>query len=664
MSDKKLRPGLTLGVYPQQDETWPSVLEVQVRRVVSSINYVFERHKYTQHYILKSVNGFEQGINKYSEYSMQAHIFQLRKALQLKGLQEQLIAEAFATIREVSRRVLGKRHFDVQVLGGWVIINGMLAEMETGQGKTLTASLPACAAALTGIPVHIITANDYLAERDEKILRPLYQQMHLTSASVVDGMDAEARKQAYQCDIVHTSSQQIIFDYLRDRVEMGDDIGKQQIQLKHLQRSQADTSSVFLLRGLCFTIIDEADSLLVDEAKTPLIISQTRESKEQKQNYFDALFLATSLDKQIDFTVDRQYQDITLTTEGKNKLVVLIGGLDDYWQQSKRREFLVILALKAKHLFFKDTHYLVRNNKVEIIDALTGRAMPGRSWEHGLQQLIEAKEGCEIMEERDSLARISYQKFFKRYFHLSGMSGTLTEVARELNNVYGLRVVKVPTHQLCKRKTRAEKVYVNREQKWQALIQKVTKIHQTGQPLLIGTNTVADSEKISDILTKNKLPHQVLNAYQDEREAEIISMAGQLNSITVATNMAGRGTDICLGPGVEETGGLHVIATTRSEARRVDRQLYGRSARQGDSGSSEAFMSLQDEWLVGFYSRAIIKVISGFCIKDKPLPDWLGNTVLMLPQKWTEYKHYKIRCMLIKQDKKLAKMLSFTGRME
>ena len=664
MSEKKLRPGLTLGMYPQLQETWPGLLETQARLGVAKVKYVLARHKYSLKYIVKRVNSHEQAIKKLSESAMTEHIHQLRKQLYRHGLQENLVMQSFTTVREVAQRTLGKRHFDVQLLGGWVMMNGMIAEMETGQGKTLTATLPACTAALAGIPVHVVTANDYLAARDQEILRPLYQQMGLTSASVVDGMETEPRKAAYQCDIVHSTSQQITFDYLRDRMEMGDDIGKLQIQFKYLQSQHLHQPSAFLLRGLCFTIIDEADSLLIDEAKTPLIISQTRQSEEQTQNYYDALYLADSLTSKTDFNVNEQRQDINLTPAGKNKLAELAGSLEKFWQQRRRREIMVLQALKARHLFHRDKHYLVRDDKIEIIDALTGRSMPDRSWEHGLHQLIEAKEGCEITGERDPLARIGYQKFFKRYLRLAGMSGTVTEVAGELNSVYGLQVIKIPTHQASQRKIYPEKVYKNTEQKWQAFIQKISECHQRGQPVLIGTNTVADSERVSAILTKNKLPHQTLNALQDQQEAEIIAVSGQLNSITVATNMAGRGTDIALGAGVEAVGGLHVIATERNDARRIDRQLYGRCARQGDQGSAEGFMSLQDANIAAFYPAAMLKVIAWFCRNNKPLPNGLGNIVLALPQKWTEHKHRQIRRLLIKQDKQQAKTLSFTGRME
>jgi len=664
MFENKMRPGLTLGMYPQQHETWPDALETQARLGVAKLKYLLESRKYRLKYIVKRVNKFEPMINKFSDEVMIEHIHQLRKQLLRHGLQENLVAKSFATVRAVAHKTLGKRHFDVQLLGGWVMMNGMIAEMETGQGKTLTATLPACTAALAGIPVHIVTANDYLAARDEQLLRPLYQQMGLSSASVVDGMETESRKQAYQCDIVHSTSQQITFDYLRDRMEMGDDIGKLQIQFKHLQNQQQHKPSAFFLRGLCFTIIDEADSLLIDEAKTPLIISQTRQSDEQNQIYFDAIYQATSLHKDTDFKVIEQNQEIALTTKGEEKLAELAESLDEFWHQRRQRDNMVTQALKAEYFYHRDKHYLVRDNKVEIIDALTGRAMPDRSWEHGLHQLIEAKEKCEITGERDPLARIGYQKFFKRYLRLSGMSGTVTEVASELNSVYGLRVIKIPTHQPSQRKMYTEKVFATKDQKWQALIQKIRTLHQQGRPILVGTCTVADSEIVSELLSDNELPHQVLNASQDQKESEIIAVAGQLNSITVATNMAGRGTDIALGEGVAELGGLHVIATERNDARRIDRQLYGRCARQGDPGSAEAFMSLQDENMANFYPPAMLKVIAGFCIKNKPLPKWLGNIVLSLPQKWTQYKHYRLRYLLIKQDQQQTKTLSFTGRME
>lgn len=664
MSENRLRPGLTQSRYPQQMDKWPNMLETIARQILAKIKYQFQRRKFTQSYIVKRVNRHELGVSQLSDEELKEYIGQLKIKLVQYGLHDRLIYQAFAAIREAAHRVLSLRHFDVQLLGGWVMINGMIAEMETGQGKTLTATLPACTAALAGIPVHIMTANDYLAERDEQILRPLYEWLGISSASVVDGMEMEPRIQAYKCSIVHSTSQQIAFDYLRDRMAMGDDIGNMQIQFKQIQYQQQQRPSPFLLRGLCFTIIDEADSLLIDEAKTPLIISKSRQSEEQNQIYYDALYLAALLKKKSDFTINEQHQEITLTEVGKSKLDQHSESLGPYWQRRRQREAMTVSALRSTYLFHRDKHYLVRDDKVEIIDPLTGRSMPDRSWEHGLHQLVEAKEGCEITGERDPLAKISYQKFFKRYLRLAGMSGTVADVADELNSVYGLQVKTIPTHKPTSRIMSPERVYKNAEQKWRAFIERVTTLHQQGRPILIGTRTVADSEIVSALLTEHNLKHQVLNARQDKKEAEIIAVAGQLNSITVATNMAGRGTDISLGEGVEALGGLHVINTERNDARRIDRQLYGRCARQGDPGSAEAFLSLEDENIVDYYPAIFLRALALLGRKNKPLPNWLAKIIQTRPQKRIEHNDARLRHYLMKQDKQQAKMLSFTGRME
>jgi preprotein translocase subunit SecA len=664
VSDLHFRPGLVLGRYPQQQDTWPDALENFVKRNISAMQYVWRRRQFSLVQIVKQVNRYEPALKTLSDQALQTQVKCLQQKLYQQGLQDDLIFQTFAAIREASHRVLGKKHFDVQLFGGWVMMNGMIAEMETGQGKTLTATLPACTAALAGIPVHVMTANDYLAARDEVLLRPLYQWLGISSASVVDGMENDARSQAYSCSIVYTTSQQIAFDYLRDRMEMKDDIGNLQIQFKQIQSQHLNQPSPFLLRGLCFGLLDEADSLLIDEAKTPLIISKTREDEEQNQNYYDALYLASSLDNDKDFTLDEQNQSVNLTAAGKTRLEKLVESLHSDWQRRRQREFLATMALKAKYLFQRDEHYLVRNGKVEIIDPLTGRSMPDRSWEQGLHQLVEVKEGCEISGIRDPLARISYQTFFKRYLRLSGMSGTVSEVANELIEVYDLRVVKIPTHQPSRRILRPEWVLRNSEQKWQAFIRQVAKVHQTGQPVLIGTRSVAESEQLSAILTQHNLPHQVLNARQDHQEAELVAQAGLLGSITVATNMAGRGTDIALGEGVSDIGGLFVISTARNDARRIDRQLYGRCARQGDPGIAQGFMSLQDITIVEFYPAFILRALSVCCVGHRPMPNWLGKIVLAIPQRWLEHKHRRIRGYLIEQEKQQAKLLSFSGRME
>jgi len=650
--------------YSQQMDEWPGFLESQSRKFVDKVTYQFQRHQYSVAYISKQVSRYETDITTLSDEELKHRVQHLKSELIQKGLQDNLVHQSFALIREVANRVLKLRHFDVQLLGGWVMLNGMVAEMETGQGKTLTATLPACTVAMAGIPVHIVTANDYLAERDEETLRPLYQWLGLSSSSILDRTELEFRQQAYQAHIVHSTSQQIAFDYLRDRMTMGEDVGSMQIEFKQRQYQHQGKPSPFLLRGLSFTIIDEADSLLIDEAKTPLVISQTRQNDDLNQIYLDAINLASSLDKTIDYIINERYQEVHLTTIGKTKLKLLSSSLNSYWQRKKQREIMTVLALKACNLFHRDQHYLVRDDKVQIIDVLTGRVMPDRSWEHGLHQLIETKEGCEVSGERDPLAKISYQKYFKRYLRLSGMSGTVSEVAAELHQVYGLRVVKVPTHQLSQRIMYPEHVYKNSEQKWRAFIARIVEINQQGRPILIGTKSVSDSESVSELLSDHGLQHQVLNAQQDAEEAEIVSVAGELNRITVATNMAGRGTDISLGKGVRELGGLHVITTDRNDARRIDRQLYGRSARQGDPGSAEGYLSLEDDNLVNYYPLFLLRLLSRLSRNNKPLPNWLGRMLSTIPQRRIESQHLHIRQVLMKQDKAQAKMMSFTGRME
>jgi len=650
--------------YPQKMERWPGYLESKVRQFTSKIDHLFSKQKYSLSHIVKQINLYEQGLSSLSDSILKERVRELKIQLLQQGLQDELIYQSFALIREASSRVLGLKHFDVQLLGGWVMINGMIAEMETGQGKTLTATLPACTVAMAGIPVHIMTANDYLSARDEQNLQPLYQWLGISSASVIDGMETEVRTKAYQCAIVHSTSQQIAFDYLRDRMEMGDDIGKMQIQFKHIQHQHQQRPSPFLLRGLCFGILDEADSLLIDEAKTPLIISKTRQSAEQNQVYYDALYLAASLRNITDYTIDEQYQEVKLTPAGEAKLSELAEALGKYWQRKRQRDVMATLALKARNLFHRNKHYLVRDNQIQIIDLLTGRTMPDRSWEHGLHQLIEVKEGCEISGEKDPLARIAYQKFFKRYLRLSGMSGTVSEVAKELHSTYGLHVHKIATHQPSQRIIHSERVYKNSSQKWDAFIAAVAKYHQQGRPILIGTHSVTDSEKVSTLLFEHDLAHQVLNARQDSQEAKIILLAGQLNSITVATNMAGRGTDISLNDDVKSLGGLHVINTGRNDAKRIDRQLYGRCARQGDPGSAEGFMSLDDSDLVNYYPSIIRLLLMVITKENRPLITWLSQIVLTLPQKRTEARHAQLRHLLIKKDREQEKVMSFTGKME
>jgi len=659
----KSRPGVLLGRYPQKKETRNTGFEKLAARWSANIKFLLNRPKYTQSYIVSRVNYYEHDLKQLSEPDLTGQIAYIREKLQRSGLQEALIIQAFATIREVAGRTLGKRHFDPQLLGGWVMIHGMVAQMQTGEGKTLAATLPACTAALAGIPVHVITANDYLAARDAELLQPLYQRLGLSSGSVIDGMETDQRRKIYASDIVHTTNKQVAFDYLRDRIEMAEDTAPLRFQFKQIQKQRQHQAQLFL-RGLCFAIVDEADSVLIDEAGTPLIISKNLPDEENEEIYLEALSLASKLIINEHFTADFDQRTLSLTEAGENHLLEAAQAMAGLWQSTRQRNALVTQALTAQYLFSINRHYLVRDGKIQMIDPLTGRIMADRSWEQGLHQMIEAKEGCGISRQREPLARISYQRFFSRYLKLAGTSGTAKEVAAELHAVYGLQVVDVPTYKPCQRKMLPERLYVTTAAKWADLITRIKELHQLGRPILIGTCSVAESEEISEKLTAHQLVHQVLNAKQNTHEAEIIAKAGQLRNITVATNMAGRGTDIELDARVIELGGLHVIAMARNDALRIDRQLYGRSARQGDPGSAEAFISLQDQRITQAYPEFMLKIFSWSAGNKQTVPEILAKIIVRWPQKRIENQQADIRGQLMRQDKQQARILAFSGRFE
>ncbi len=665
MSELQLRPGLMFGSYPQKQESGLSDLEQVLSHFFEQLKTRMSRRIYSQRYIVRQVNKYQHVLRESSEEELSYIIEELRDQLHRKGLQKPLIIKTFAVIREIATRTLGKRHFDVQLFGGWLMINGMLAEMETGEGKTLTTTLPACTAALAGVPVHVITANDYLAARDAESMIPLYRRLGLSGGSVVDGMETSQRRDIYNMDIVHTTNKQIAFDYLRDRIEIGDDLGDLRFQFRQIQRHrQPGGNAELLLRGLCFALVDEADSVLIDEAITPLIITKTLPSEDASDTYSDALYLASTLFLDKDYTVNNKTRSVQLTLEGEENLAELILNLPEQWGIKRKREMLVKQALMAE-LFYKiDQQYVVSEDQVQIIDESTGRIMADRAWEQGLHQMIEAKEGCLISDQREPQARISYQRFFGRYLCLAGASGTISEVSDELKRVYGLELFKVATNRPSKRKMLSERIYRNEDLKHQALLDRVGELYQQGRPILIGTCTVEESEKVSQWLQQVEISHRVLNAKQDQHESEIIAQAGQQQAITVATNMAGRGTDISLGEGVAELGGLHVIALSRNASGRVDRQLYGRCARQGDPGSAEAILSLQDPALEQFYSSAMLKLLTNFCPGSKPIPNFISKLILRLPQRRNEKEQSLIRKMLMKQDRQLRRVLAFSGKFE
>ena len=657
-----LRPGVISGDYPEQQDRllpWPEALWARlIRRLTKQRLTSTTRLRR----LLAQVEQEATTINNRTETEITNQLAVLRQRLHAEGLTEELIIRSFAMVRETASHVLGQRHYDVQLIGGWLMINGMLAEMNTGEGKTLTATLPACTAALAGIPVHVITANDYLVERDAGEMAPLYNALGLSVGTVIDGMDHEARRKAYACDITYCTNKQVAFDYLRDRLTIGRHASRGQLEAERLHSNNARIDRL-LLRGLCFAIVDEADSVLIDEARTPLIISRTSNNPLEVQTYQQALQLAEQLQPGDDFVIRQQERTIQLTEAGKTRLDSLCQPLQGVWRGQRRREYLVKQALSALHLFIHDKHYLCRDGKVQIIDENTGRVMADRSWELGLHQLIETKEGLALSGSKETLARISYQRFFRRYLRLAGMSGTVREVAGELAGVYGLQVVRVPPHRPSRKNTHPDWVYRTAERKWAEVLQRIKEIHKSGRPILVGTKSLADSEHLSSLLSKAKLPHRVLNAKQDAREAEIIAQAGQPGRITVATNMAGRGTDIRLGEGVAERGGLHVIATERHEAGRIDRQLFGRCGRQGDPGSFEAIVSLQDELLKVYLPARLQRLVEKKHDGTEAEGKW-GRSLIRLAQYRAQRQHQQIRRDLLKADEILTNSLAFTGRAE
>jgi preprotein translocase subunit SecA len=553
------------------------------------------------------------------------------------------------------------QHFDVQVMGGWVLLHGMVAEMQTGEGKTLTATLPACTMALAGVPVHIVTVNDYLAQRDAELMRPLYRALGLSVGIVVHGMPLEARQAAYACDVTYCTNKEIAFDYLKDRLVLGRHQSRLQLQLERLSGAPARMRRL-MLRGLHYAIVDEADSVLIDEARTPLIIAGGDGNAPEQRAYQGALELAAQLTVGRDFVCEDRERTVRLTEDGRERLAVLSQGYGELWASRRRCEAFVGQALTALHLMQRDKHYLVKEGKVQIIDEFTGRIMSNRAWEHGLHQLVETKEGCALTGIHAPLARISYQRFFRHYLRLAGMTGTGHEVRGELWSVYRLPVVTIPTNRPPQRRHMGTRVYATTEAKWTAVVGHVKRVHERGRPILVGTRSVVASEQLSRLLTADGLSHQVLNARQDRAEADIIGHAGEPGCIVVATNMAGRGTDIHLAPGVAERGGLHVIATEGHEARRIDRQLFGRCGRQGDPGSHELLVSLEDE-IITMYASRLWRWLGIPLVYYIPYTHMIAAFIIRRAQRRAERLHARVRRDLFTMDEHLETALAFSGRL-
>ena len=579
--------------------------------------------------IADKIEALDESMQKLTNEELQAKTLEFKERIKNGESLDSILPEAFAVCREASSRVLGMKHFRVQLLGGMVLHQGRIAEMKTGEGKTLVATLPAYLNGLTGNGVHVITVNDYLAKTQMEEMGVLYNFLGLTTGCIIHGITPDQRRAAYACDITYGTNNEFGFDYLRDNMVI------------HMEER--------VQRGLNFCIVDEVDSILIDEARTPLIISGMGDKSTKFYNVADN-FVKTLVSEK-DFTVDEKANAVLLTDDGVVKAEKYFG-IENYADsQNLELQHYVTQALKANYTMRADKDYMVKDNEIVIIDEFTGRLMEGRRYSDGLHQAIEAKEGVKIQRESKTLATITFQNYFRMYDKLSGMTGTALTEENEFREIYNLDVIVIPTNRPVQRIDNSDMVYKNSVGKYKAIVEEVVKSHEKGQPVLVGTASVDKSEYISSLLKKRGIKHQVLNAKYHAQEAEIISHAGELGMVTIATNMAGRGTDIKLGEGVIEAGGLKVLGTERHESRRIDNQLRGRSGRQGDPGESIFFISLEDDLMRIFGSERIQGVIDKLGLEEtEAIESKMVTKAIENAQKKVEGNNFDIRKNLLGYD--------------
>ena len=579
--------------------------------------------------IVSKINDLEQEILPLSDQELAAKTVAFKERIEKGEAVDDLLPEAFAVVREAGNRVLGERHYDVQLVGGIVLHQGKIAEMKTGEGKTLTSTLPVYLNGLTGKGAHVVTVNDYLAARDSEWMGEVYRFLGMTCGNIVHGLDDAERRLAYGADITYGTNNEFGFDYLRDNMKF----------------EQAD----FCQRGFNYAIVDEVDSILIDEARTPLIISGPAEISTELYTKVDRVI--PKFEKDLHYAFDEKARQVSLTEEGIALGEELLGVENLYDPTNIEKLHHLNQGLKAHIVFQKDVDYIVNNNQVVIVDEFTGRTMEGRRFSDGLHQALEAKERVKIEQENQTLASITFQNYFRMYDKLAGMTGTADTEAPEFKKIYDLDVVVMPTNQPMVRDDYADVIYKNEAAKYRAVINEITEMHKKGRPVLVGTISIDVSEKISNMLKKNKVEHEVLNAKHHEREAEIIAGAGQLGKVTIATNMAGRGTDIKLGEGVVEVGGLHILGTSRHESRRIDNQLRGRAGRQGDPGSSRFFLSLEDDLLRIFGSGKITGIMDKLGMEeDEPIEHSMISRAIENAQRKVEGHNFDIRKHLLEYD--------------
>lgn len=575
------------------------------------------------------INKLEPDFVKLSDEQLKAKTAEFRARLDKGETLDDLLPEAFATVREASKRVLGKRHYDVQMIGGMALHEGRIAEMKTGEGKTLVGTLPVYLNALLGKGVHVVTVNDYLAQRDSQEMGQIYEFLGMTVGVNLSGMDHADKQVAYACDITYGTNNEFGFDYLRDNMVL---YKEQMVQ-----------------RPLYFCTIDEVDSILVDEARTPLIISG--QAQKSTQLYYVADRFVKTLQAEEDYTVDIKVKSVALSEKGVAKAERAFGIENLYDHAHVTLNHHIVQALKANVIMRRDVDYVVTEDEVVIVDEFTGRLMAGRRYSDGLHQAIEAKEGIEVQNESMTLATITFQNYFRMYRKLAGMTGTAKTEEEEFKKIYGLEVLQVPTNKPNQRNDMADVVYKSVNGKFKAVVEEIVERHKKNQPVLVGTVSIENSELISDMLKRKGIKHQVLNAKYHAEEAEIISGAGQAGAVTIATNMAGRGTDILLGDGVADLGGLHIIGTERHESRRIDNQLRGRAGRQGDPGSTQFYLSLGDELMKRFGADNVLNMMErlGF-EEDQPIESKMITRAIESAQKRVEGNNFDLRKVVLQYD--------------
>ncbi len=614
--------------------------------------------------LVDRVNALEPVIEKTTddELKTRAHTVRLR-ARQGDSLNS-LLPEAFALVRESAKRTIGQRHFDVQLLGGIAIHNRCIAELETGEGKTLVATLPTFLNALPGKGVHVVTVNDYLARRDAEWMTPIYQMLNLTVGCIQTGQSDSSRRAAYACDITYGTSKELGFDFLRDelkRLKLGGDGTRKSFEQVYLGRGDSSEGEKPVQRTHYYAVVDEADSILIDEARTPLIIGANNQpTQEEAAAYYGADQLAATLVRVKDYKYDPLERKAELSAAGRRKVqavaanpafvTLTVNGLYEYVER----------ALRGQIAYLRDRDYVVVNGEVVIVDEFTGRMMPGRQWQDGLHQAIQAKEKLEITLETITAARVTVQDFFKRYNKLAGMTGTASSDAAELRRIYKVGVFKVPTNRPGRRVWLPDRVFSTEDEKFKAVADQIVEWNKAGAPVLIGTRSIEKSERLSTLLSAAGIEHQILNAKNHEIEAQIVAQAGQRGKVTVATNMAGRGTDIKLGEGVANVSGLHVIGTERHESRRIDRQLSGRCARQGDPGCAQFFVSLDDEIIETFGEKAAARLRKRYKGSGE-MTSLKWRRFFVAAQRKKERQHFRDRKLLMHYEKQRAEMRKNMG---